>query len=92
MDPAELERRRSHSAFCAMLLLGVEPWNEPLRVHSLAGVADLLEASFGYRFRRSSIMHHDQRHHPGSGDDQREPRPRAQRCACYGEDEAGIEG
>jgi len=37
-------------------------------------------------------MDHDERDHPGSANDQGEPRPRTERCAGYGEDEAGIEG
>ena len=75
-----------------MTLLGVEPWNEPLRLNSLAGLTRLFEASFGDRFRCPSLMDHDQRHHPGGSDDQREPRKRRERGACYGEDEACIEG
>ena len=35
-----------------MTLLGVEPWNEPLRLGSLVGLNRLFEATFGRSLRR----------------------------------------
>ena len=40
-------------AIHAMTLLGVEPWNEPLRLHSLVGLNSLFEATFGRGLRRA---------------------------------------
>ena len=39
-------------AIHAMTLLGVEPWNEPLRLGSLVGLNRLFEATFGRSLRR----------------------------------------